>query len=346
MPPGHLRKLKGATVTATVPQRLQKIVSLIPELGPTTRVLDVGSGTGCLIPHLQARGVGDITAVDLSACMLEQLTSRFPTPSVCGNDPGRPTTGWLAALATNCVWMCAPFHKAGVLYSAKDSLLTPINIQLYRTSPKKKLTEGQACWIERRVPALCPCLPVASCCQPGVRTWCGDFMQLPAFMGSANTVCMNAVFGNLPNPREALLKAALLLQPGGYVLISHPMGRAWHRDLHKAEPAMVPHELPDKEQLQELTRDLPLELVEYTDEEQLYAAVLQVGPRNSTTCTAYAACIFVVVQSFPTAGTRTFSQDDFHSLVLWSQVMHVLLGTACLPAGTTWLPICSCTLGT
>jgi len=120
-------------------------------------------------------------------------------------------------------------------------------------------------------------------------------------MGPASTVCMNAVFGNLPDPREALLKAALLLQPGGHVLISHPMGRAWHRELHKAEPVMVPHELPDKEQLQELTRDLPLELVEYTDEEQLYAAVLQVGPRNSIACTACAACIFVVVQPYPTA---------------------------------------------
>lgn len=86
--------LKLDTMTSTVLQRLQKTVSLIPELGPTTRVLDVGSGTGCLIPHLQARGVGDITAVDLSACMLEQLSSRFPTPSVCGNDPGGPSTGW------------------------------------------------------------------------------------------------------------------------------------------------------------------------------------------------------------------------------------------------------------
>lgn len=73
-------------------QRLAQIVSLIPELGPSSRVLDVGSGTGCLIPHLQARGVADITAVDLSACMLEQLSSRFPAPSRCGNDPG----GWCA----------------------------------------------------------------------------------------------------------------------------------------------------------------------------------------------------------------------------------------------------------
>ena len=70
-------------------QRLAEIVSLIPELGPSTRLLDVGSGTGCLLPHLQARGVADITAVDLSATMLEQLSQRFPAPSVCGNDPGQ-----------------------------------------------------------------------------------------------------------------------------------------------------------------------------------------------------------------------------------------------------------------
>lgn len=70
------------------PQRLAEIVSLIPGLSSSTRLLDVGSGTGCLIPHLQARGVADITAVDLSAAMLEQLAARFPTPSVCGNDPG------------------------------------------------------------------------------------------------------------------------------------------------------------------------------------------------------------------------------------------------------------------
>lgn len=69
-------------------QRLATIVSLIPGLGPATRLLDVGSGTGCLIPHLQSRGVADITAVDLSPAMLEQLASRFPAPSVCGNDPG------------------------------------------------------------------------------------------------------------------------------------------------------------------------------------------------------------------------------------------------------------------
>lgn len=101
-------------------------------------------------------------------------------------------------------------------------------------------------------------------------------MQLPTYMGSANAITMNAVFGNLPDPREALLKAALLMQPGGYILISHPMGRAWHTQLHKDAPDMVPHELPDKNKLQELIRGLPLQLVTYRDDPDLYAAVLQV----------------------------------------------------------------------
>lgn len=117
----------------------------------------------------------------------------------------------------------------------------------------------------------CPAVP------PGVRTWCGDFLQLPAYLGSAHAITMNAVFGNLPDPREALLKAALLLQPGGYILISHPMGRAWHTQLHKDDPEIVPHELPDRAALQQLVAGLPLQLVEYRDEKELYAAVLQVG---------------------------------------------------------------------
>lgn len=110
----------------------------------------------------------------------------------------------------------------------------------------------------------------------GVRTWCGDFLQLPTYLGSAGAITMNAVFGNLPDPREALLKAALLLQPGGYILISHPMGRAWHRQLHESDPGVVPHELPDQHKLKELTRGLPLQVVSCRDDPELYAAVLQV----------------------------------------------------------------------
>lgn len=112
----------------------------------------------------------------------------------------------------------------------------------------------------------------------GVRTWQGDFLQVPAYMGPVTAICMNAVFGNFVDLHEALLKAALILQPGGHLVISHVMGREWHAQLHRERPAMVPNALPDKAQLQQLIADLPLELVQYTDEPDLYIAVLQVRP--------------------------------------------------------------------
>ena len=110
----------------------------------------------------------------------------------------------------------------------------------------------------------------------GVRTWLGDFMALPAYMGPATAITMNGVFGNLPDPRAALLKATTLLPPGGHVLLSHPMGRAWHAALRQQTPELVPHPLPDEDQLRTLIADLPLRLLALRDEPDLYVALLQV----------------------------------------------------------------------
>jgi len=60
----------------------------VPGLGPGSRVLDVGSGAGALIPHLQRAGVADVLALDLSAGMLGKLRRRLPDPGSLGNDPG------------------------------------------------------------------------------------------------------------------------------------------------------------------------------------------------------------------------------------------------------------------
>jgi len=38
-------------------------VAAVPGLGPSSRVLDVGSGTGCLIPHLRGAGVRQLTVL-------------------------------------------------------------------------------------------------------------------------------------------------------------------------------------------------------------------------------------------------------------------------------------------
>ncbi len=60
-----------------------------------------------------------------------------------------------------------------------------------------------------------------------VRTWQGDIVDLPAFQGPFDAVFFNAVFGNVADQKAALTAAALRLQPGGHIVISHPLGRAW-----------------------------------------------------------------------------------------------------------------------
>ena len=115
----------------------------------------------------------------------------------------------------------------------------------------------------------------------GVRTWCGDVVDLPNFLGPADAFFFNGVFGNLYNQRDALLRAALMLRPGGCIVISHPMGRGWHTRLRERDAEMVPHLLPaDGEELERLVHDLPLRVLNLVDEKHLYLACLQVSATN------------------------------------------------------------------
>lgn len=59
-----------------VPERLEKIVASA-EVGKGDTVLDVGSGTGILIPLLQKYEPGCIYACDLSEAMLKQLKKHY-----------------------------------------------------------------------------------------------------------------------------------------------------------------------------------------------------------------------------------------------------------------------------
>ena len=59
-------------------QRLERIADVVPDLGPESRVMDVGSGTSCLIPHMQQRGVRDILAVDVAEEALAQVLTSAP----------------------------------------------------------------------------------------------------------------------------------------------------------------------------------------------------------------------------------------------------------------------------
>lgn len=66
---------------------------------------------------------------------------------------------------------------------------------------------------------------------PGLRTWVGDVADLPAYQGPFDAVFFNAVFGNVYDQKETLIKTAVnLMRPGSYLVISHPLGRKWHEE--------------------------------------------------------------------------------------------------------------------
>lgn len=113
-----------------------------------------------------------------------------------------------------------------------------------------------------------------------MRTWQGDIIDLPDYMGPADLIFMNGVFGNIHSQEEALLRSSLLLRPGGQIVISHPMGRNWHQGLRERSPQTVPHALPAREKIVQMTDNLPLDLVQLIDEDKLYVSVLEVGALN------------------------------------------------------------------
>lgn len=51
-------------------------------------------------------------------------------------------------------------------------------------------------------------------------------------------------------------------------------GRAWHTAFREQNPDLVPHPLPDHEELQEMILDLPLQLESLADDDDFYCAVL------------------------------------------------------------------------
>ncbi len=72
--------------------RLQRIVGLA-DLQPSDRVLDVGTGTGVLIPYMKRYGVRTIVGCDLSSMMLEEARREHPDVSFwCGDVVDLPDT--------------------------------------------------------------------------------------------------------------------------------------------------------------------------------------------------------------------------------------------------------------
>ena len=71
-----------------VPERLERIVS-VAEITDQDTVLDVGTGTGILLPIILRYGPRSVYANDLSKSMLESVQGKFPDVSILHGDISR-----------------------------------------------------------------------------------------------------------------------------------------------------------------------------------------------------------------------------------------------------------------
>jgi SAM-dependent methyltransferase len=180
-------------IPADVEKRTEQIVAAANPIA-SDRVLDVGTGIGVLIPHIQRFGVRYIVGCDLSAAMLSEAKKRYPN----------------------------------------------------------------------------------------VRFWCGDVIDIPRELGPFDVVFFNAVFGNMWNQRHALVSTSAHLTPSGRIIISHPMGATFAKQLRAKDPKMIPHSLPSEKGTAELIRGLPIKIQHVSDEKHLYLCILQHVPFASS----------------------------------------------------------------
>jgi riboflavin kinase len=121
-------------------------------------------------------------------------------------------------------------------------------------------------------------LAEAEKCYPHVTFWCGDIVDFPLSFGHFDAIFFNAVFGNVWDQRDTLVRAIQLLSNRGRIIISHPMGSAFVSQLSREDPSLVPHTLPSMVRLTAMIDGLELDLCHLQDEASLYLCVLRLHP--------------------------------------------------------------------
>jgi len=74
------------------PEIIPVISAILDRIGVSSgdNVLDVGCGTGILVPHLEKRGVKNMRAIDLSPGMVKEYLKKYPGRAVTAGDYEEP----------------------------------------------------------------------------------------------------------------------------------------------------------------------------------------------------------------------------------------------------------------
>ncbi len=109
---------------------------------------------------------------------------------------------------------------------------------------------------------------------PEVSFWNGDILELPESFGKFDLIVFNACFGNIFDQLSVLKRSRDLLNKGGRIAISHPMGNDFVGQLKEAEPDLIFSLLPSRETLEKWCSELKMTITLFRDEPMLYLAVI------------------------------------------------------------------------
>jgi len=90
-----------------------------------------------------------------------------------------------------------------------------------------------------------------------------------------DVVFFNGCFGNMWDQQDAISAAARWLGGEGQIVISHPLGAQFVESLHRNEPHIVPHCLPDRKQLENFCSNSGLSVAMAETGEDFYLVVLR-----------------------------------------------------------------------
>jgi ubiquinone/menaquinone biosynthesis C-methylase UbiE len=170
-----------------VPERLERIVAS-GEIAEGAAVLDVGSGTGILVPLIRKYEPARIYVCDLSSAMLGQLSRN---------------------------------------YAYAETIL-------------------------------------------------GDVRDLELPDGSLDVVFVNACYPNIVDKATAFSNISRMLRPGGRLVISHPLGKAFIAVIRKGTPFPL-DDFPERADAEILLRTFGLAISGFFDEPELYLLVAEKG---------------------------------------------------------------------
>jgi ubiquinone/menaquinone biosynthesis C-methylase UbiE len=110
---------------------------------------------------------------------------------------------------------------------------------------------------------------------PQAQFWQGDIADFPTQKyGKFEAVFFNACFGNIYDQDKAVAVASAVLERGGRIIISHPLGNEFVEKLKQQDQQLILTLLPDRNVLERFCRAANLEIEKFEDVPDFYLAVL------------------------------------------------------------------------